>query len=285
MMVDIRYANGRPGPARALVLQCTLRWLATQPVFLLNVSGNMSLQNRVISSPVVFEALAHPVPAFSREADAGGTFIAPLSRDAVMWIEEARGQHDVSLTLVLNYQYQDAILRDSDRQLYGGSVHWGQTQASAHIPRSDWFQRLREMEWSDTAIFEISVMPLQAHPPLTEALRLLHEAQEGLRAGDYKGVLARCREAFESAALYTSPSGNTKEGFELLLADAFPEDEAKRVGLDVTIKGFSKYLHAVGRHAQVPALIVTRGEAEFALATAVSLFSLLSRRLTQQETL
>lgn len=285
LVIVSQSVQGRPGPARALEIYCAIRWISPQPGFPLDLAGSLSCSDRVISNQVALQQFQHPSPAFANNMEVQGTLIAPLTASALRWIEETRGQHDVILTLQLNNRSQEAVPWESQTQTYlGARVSWQPVRVSITIPRSDWLKRLQEMEWNETEIFEIVTSPLQSQEALEEALRLLRESRETLRNGDYKGVLVRCREAFESAARHTSPSGDTRQGFELILGQAFPEDEAKRSSLNATIQAFSQYLHAVGRHAQVPALIVTRGEAEFALATTYSFFSLISRRLAQLET-
>jgi len=189
----------------------------------------------------------------------------------------------VSLTVKLQCTTQEAIeVPAADKrstQLFGGSIRTDtENVQDCVIRRSDWLKRLSEMGWQEYEIFEVAKQPLLADPNLTVAFTRLQEAQNALRSGDYTGVLVKCRAAFESAAKYES-NGDIRKGFDSLLARAFRDDEKKQESLSALIKALSDFFH-LGRHEQYPVILIARDEAEFVFSASISLFSLLSRRVS-----
>jgi hypothetical protein len=287
--------QGRPGPDRALIIKGSLRWLGAEPAFLIAVEGTLLFRDQVLTEVIRPRQVNWHGEnyAFLRSGiEPAAEFVAPLSPEAIHFVEDQRGDTDPHMKLELRYQWQEVLFRPnaepdaSDEQpiiAYGGRVFWNGTEIFVPIARSDWLQHLGAMGWSETEVFEVSVLPLREDPNLAEALRLIRDARTALRLGDYKGVLVKCREALESAARYES-QGDTQKGFELLLARAFPEHEGKRKTLDPLIRALSEYAHTLGRHAQYPALHVRREEAKFAYTTTVGLFSLMSGRLSTNRT-
>lgn len=288
---DSRYVNGRPGPERAIIVNFSFQWHRSQPAFLLDMEGSVSWNDRVLTEAIYLQTVnwlgEHPAILEKENLGVSATLVIPLSSEAIRYIEERRQQSDVSLRLKIRYRWQEAFRDESPRQIDAdqpegryltGAVSWQPVEHSVNIARSDWLRLLGQMEWGHTELFEVAAIPFHDDPNLTEALRLLQDATTALRSSDPKGVLTKCREAFESAAKYES-AGDLKKGYELLLARAFPEEEAKRSLLNSLIKNLTDYAH-LGRHAQYPALHIGREEAEFMLTASLGLFSMLSRRLT-----
>jgi len=118
---------------------------------------------------------------------------------------------------------------------------------------------------------------------LATAIARLREAEGRLRAGDYRGVIAKCRDALESAAKYEA-AGDVSKGFDLLFTRAFKGDATKPPLVEKIVLALRDHANALGRHEQYPVLPASRSEAEFCYATTVALFSMLSRRLVGEET-
>ncbi len=269
----------------ALEVMVAFEWFR-EPSFLLNVAGHVSFHDKVVSDSVRLAEIWWPrsdSTVMTREGGCRAKLVVPLTREAIRFIEENRREQDVSLMMSVQCTTQDAVtVPNPDNgaiRLLGGLIRSDAvTVQDCVITRSDWLKRLSEMGWQEYEIFEVAKAPLLADPNLTVALTRLQEAQTALRSGDYSGVLAKCRAAFESAAKYEA-AGDTKKGFESLLARAFKGEDKKRGALDGLIGKLSEYAH-IGRHEQYPAIHIARDEAEFVYTATVSLFSLLSRRIS-----
>jgi len=275
--------TGRPGPERALFLASRLRWIGIDRAFLLHIGGRVLLNDRVLTDRVHAESLDWEDRNFSlivRDREVLGTVIAPLSSEALHFVEEERRGGDVFLRLELRYRWQEVIARKRQLPgiLLGGRIVWEQIAVDVPLSRDAWLERLQEMGWSERETFEVAVLPLLADRNLAEALRLLDEAQASFRIGDYKDVILRCRAAFESAAKAVS-HGDTRKGFELLRAKAFAEHEAKQRAFDKVLGSLAGYAHTLGQRG----MRITRGEAELMLTSTLGVFSLLSRRLSKRD--
>lgn len=291
LSIEIGTVQGRPGPERALLLSGNIKWYA-EDAYLIALEGKLSLNQRIVSDKVYLQQTSwtsvngRAVGILRRDSNLSGTLVAPLSTEAIKYIEEQTKGQDVSLKLDLRYQYQQIVPWDDPptRRNFrlGAEVFWLENPANLEpIPLSEWLKRLKEMEWKETQLFEVDVLPLQEDKNLAQALQLLQQAETYLRSGNWKDTIAKCRSAFESAAKYES-QGDVKRGFDALLARAFPEHEKKPSVMNDVIKALSEYAHTLGRHEQYPALQVWREEAEFVFTSTVSLFSLLSRRLKER---
>lgn len=295
MNFSIERIEGKPGPERALVFHCSLKWNAG-PAYLIGITGSLQYNGRVLSSTVVPD-----VPHFYANNQAclecnraiPIPMIAPMSAEAILYVERCR-KDDVLLSLTLEYRTLTLLQTPNSRgdNIVVPQISWSRVGMGPAIPRSDWLKRLKEMEWDEIELIEIPKLPLLADKNLEEALRLIEDARIALNNGDHKGVLVKCREALESAAQHesaeasgkeTSDKRDIKKGFELLLSRTFPEHPSKKGAFDPLIQKLSDYTQ-LGRHAQYPALNITRAEADFAFTTTVALFSLIGRRLSGRET-
>lgn len=287
--LEITGVKGRSGPGRALIFSCRWKW-QDQTAFILGISGTLECHGEIVSNHLMPDEIIWPgnnsTPVVENGREFTGTVVVPLSREALSFIERKRNG-DVSFHLKCRYQYQYYLTWTEGKgqgTAIGGQIGWNTSGRNHTIPQSEWQKRLKELGWEELQLFEVPMLPLVSDKNLEHALAALTEAESALRGHDHKGVLVKCREALESAAKYES-AGDTKRGFELLVARAFPDHESKRVAVSALIQKLSEYAHTLGRHAQYPAVNVTRAEAEFALATTVSLFSLISRRLAGKESL
>jgi hypothetical protein len=290
MNIIAKLFSGRPGPNKALEITVSIEWYR-EPGFFIGLNGQVIFADRVVADSVQFQKTywSHSTDSMfiTREGNNNyqGKLLIPMRGEAIHYIEEHRRDQDIFLNVNLHYSWQEAIQVPTNEkgqtQLFGGQVHSDTVSVQdCVIKRSDWLKRLAEMGWQEYEIFEVARQPLLKDPNLTVALQRLVEAQTALRSGDYPGVLAKCRAAFESAAKHES-QGDTKKGIESLLARAFPDAPAKQTSADEIIKALSEYAH-LGRHEQYPAICIGHLEAEFCFNATVSVFSLLSRLLANK---
>jgi hypothetical protein len=304
LVIEPQGVSAARGPQRSLRVNCRFRWDHAVPASLVGLDGRVDFGNHVLCETLYLDewqwAPESPAVMHYQDRPFGGTMVAPVSREAIAFVEERRHAQyrgDVPLTLQVRFRWHEALThlplspRDekSGRTVtyVGGAVVWDRCECSVTVPQSEWLKRLAEMEWGQTEVFEIPALPMLEDPNLAESFRLIREAEVALRTGDYKGVLVRCREALESAAKYEVQSahqGNLKNGYGQLLGRAFPEHEAKPAELNDVMLKLNDFFH-LGRHANYPALHVSREEAEFAYASTAGLFSMISRRLANKAAL
>ncbi len=289
MNIIAKQIIGRPGPNMALEITVSLEWFR-DPGFFLALNGQVMFADRVVADSVQFQKTywghsQNMLITNAKNTSYQGKLLIPIRGEAIRYIEERRRDQDIALGVNLQYSWQEAIQVPSSEKgqtrLLGGQVNSDTLSVQeCVIKRSDWLKRLAEMGWQEYEIFEVAKQPLLKDQNLTVALQRLVDAQTALRSGDYPSVLAKCRAAFESAAKHES-QGDTKKGFESLLARAFAEDTTKQKSADDIIKALSAYAH-LGRHEQYPAICIGRLEAEFCFNATVSVFSLLSRLLANK---
>lgn len=289
MNVIAKQITGRPGPNMAIEIAVSLEWFLQEPAFFLGLSGQAVFGDKVVGDNVQFQKTywGHSDHMFiARDSNPyQGKLIIPISGEAIRFIEENRRDQDVSLNVNLQYTWQEVIQVPAndkgDMRIFAGRVRNDTAPVrECVIKRSDWLKRLAEMKWQEYELFEVAQQPLIHDQNLAIALKRLEEAQIALRGGDYSGVLTKCRAAFESAAKHES-NGDTRKGFESLLARAFKGDEKKQNTMSSVIKDISEYAH-LGRHEQYPAIHIGREEAEFIFCATVSTFSMISRLLTHE---
>ncbi len=270
----------------ALELTVAIGWFG-KPSFLLDLTGEVLFHNKVVGDIVRLGEIWWPLSdstLLTREhGGCHAKLIIPLTREAIRFIEENRRDQDVPLMARLQCTTQEAIdVPGPDKratQRFGGSIRSDTVNVQdCVITRSDWLKRLAEMGWQEYEVFEVAKQPLLADPNLAVAFTRLQEAQTALRSGDYSGVLVKCRAAFESAAKHQS-NGDVRKGFEVLLDRGFKDEAKKQESLNAIIRALSDFFQ-LGRHEQYPVVVIARDEAEFVYTTSISLFSLLSRRIS-----
>jgi hypothetical protein len=294
LAIEVQRVSANPGPQRSLRFACRLIWGRSTWGFLLGLDGRMTWNKHILSETLLLDQWQWPrdSPALMRQEHGFqiGSIVAPVSREAITFIEErrhAQSKGDVTLELEVRYRWQEAIKlppgSPGENTATGctraaGAVVWDKIDVPYFVPQSEWLKRLAEMEWSQTELFEVAATPLKTSEELKRALQLLHEAQQAMSQGHYNTVLAHCYSACESAAHRTAGGDDKKEGWRLLLEAAMPESEEKRKAMDDLIFKLTKYTQA-GRHEGAATVPVSREEAEFTLVTTLGLFSMLSRRL------
>jgi HEPN domain len=295
LAIEPQGVSAARGPQRSLRVNCRFRWDHPVPSILVGLDGRVLFGNHTLCETLYLDewqwAQESPALMYFENRPLGGLIVAPVSREAIAFVEERRHSQyhgDVPLTLQIRFRCQEALThlppspRDGAagrRETYvGGAVVWDRCEFSVTVPQSEWLKRLAEMEWGQTELFEVAATPLKTSEELKRALQLLHEAQQAMSQGHYNTVLAHCYSACESAANRTAGGDDKKAGWRLLLEDAMPESEEKREAMDDLIFKLTKYTQ-VGRHEGLATVPVSREEAEFTLVTTLGLFSMLSRRL------
>ncbi|MCA9664206.1 MAG: hypothetical protein KC503_01420 [Myxococcales bacterium] len=278
MRIELESSTGRPGPIRRLELRGSISWLAAEPAYLLGARGHAQIGDDVVSDDVRLhsQTWGHDSGArLQRDVRQSVTVVVSMPAGALAFIEEWRdGRQDVPLRLEIEYQAQKIANPNT--------VTWSTCQSYLAIPQSEWIKRLREMKWDELELIELPRLPLMHDEKLAQALARIDEARRALRAGDHSGTISKCRAAFESAAKYEVEGDGVKQGFDLLLERAFGDHQARRRAVEAVIAGLRTHANELGRHEQYPAVHVSRAEAEFAFASTVSVFSLISRCLAQR---
>jgi hypothetical protein len=292
--IELQSVLGKLGPERRLELGCRFRWHRNSPAFLLGLDGRLYWGESVLTDSVRVQQVQwrgeNPALLELSNTYYSATLVAPLTLEAIHFIEQQRRGGDVSLKLEVRYRWQEALfdaeevedfIHRSGGTYVGGQVHWQKCDCGVPIPHSEWLKRLREIQWGERELFEMAVVPLQKHPDLGRALELLHQAEVALRLGRRNSVLADCYSACESAAKHMAESNNKAHGWNLLLEGAMPESVDKRDRLNELIKRLMDYTQ-IGRHEGPAAVPISSEEAGFALTTTLGLFSMLSRRLANK---
>lgn len=288
--IAVTQVGARKQPARGLELPFRCQWFsAPTQAFILDVRGTLSFKGRVLTDDV---ALVHmnwhrnDLALMRAGADYFGKLFAPLSIEAMNYIEAERGEDDIAFSLTFRVLYQAAEEQKqemADSRFIPGEVHCAETTANINpVARSAWLKLLSAMEWSEWELIELPTLPFHDDEHLAGALKELRAAQRALRDGENDDALSRCRKAFESAAKHAG-KGKTASGFQLLWERAYPDEEAKRPYFDAVVASLSKVSHEFGRHATYPHLSVTRAEALFTVTTTAALLSLIGRQIAAAE--
>jgi hypothetical protein len=291
--VEIKGLDAQGGPERGLLYTVELTF-SVQRAFLFAVDGVMyDAANRMLCAR---SSLIQLLPGERHSADrehivgsqvgkGRARLLFPLRDEALRAIETRADREHVNLTLQVRAQTFDLPPAQASGQSLNVVGMPGLSQDVAvrsFVPQSIWIGLLSKMGWSELALFEIPMLPFRDDPNLKTALDRLRDAEARLRGGDYRGVIAKCRDAFESAAKYEA-AGNVAKGFDLLFERAFKADGVKPALVSSIVKALRDHANELGRHEQYPALPAARSEAEFVYASTVAMFSMLSRRLTGEE--
>ena len=298
--VEIKKVDAQGGPERALMFVVELTGQPSQPGLLIGMDAwLMANSTELLSSRSLLMALkssdpqrrsTNSVPCLlGGSAGATAQLLIPVSDGVLRHLEARTDRQYVKLSLVVRAQFLDVPPEQqpganpvSPRVVQG--FRFSQDCATpVQVPQSEWVALLHKMGWSELSLFEVPTLPLRDDPNLATAIGRVREAEGRLRGGDYRGVIAKCRDALESAAKYEA-AGDVSKGFDLLFKRAFKGDESKPPLVDKIVHALRDHANELGRHEQYPALPASRSEAEFCFATTVALFSMLSRRLVGEET-
>ncbi len=287
---------GRPGPARGLQIPLRMTYLGSSSHGILHaIEGELHFAGKVVSTAVSctkvhFGGGIH-LATIVRSMETTAVLFVPLTREAIRYIDENRGKDDLTFTLTLRVKWQSA---DEIPPAAGGRVgyrldplSWSEQSPNWEpVPSSTWKRCIEQMEYELREVIEIPRLPFSSDPALAGALALLKSAEEHARDGDWRDVLTNCRLAFESASRYEAPGReNTKRGFELLLARAYPDDgdTPRKEHMDGLIREIRKFCDYLGPHIDAPPVHPTRAEALFALNATASLLAAIGKALSDAE--
>ena len=216
------------------------------------------------------------------EKQSFGNLEVSFNNEAIKYIEDIRKDSDPQFTFNIIYRFQKVITQSPSHTVINsgdvqvGPIRWLETAPFFTVPRSEWIKLLKMMKYSEVEIFEVNKLVFKNDENLNQAFEYLKEAESQLRLGNYDGVLVDCKLAFESAAKYAA-NGKTKQGFDLILENVFPDIVKKQTPFNDFIQSISNYSQ-LGRHADYPHLPIDRDEAEFIYIATLNVFSFISRR-------
>jgi hypothetical protein len=287
---------GRPGPARGLQIPLRMTYVGSSSHGILHgIEGELHFAGKVASAVVsctkVHFGGGANLATIARSMETTAALFAPLSREAIRYIDENRGKDDLNFTLTLRVKWQSA---EEVPPPAGGRVgykldplSWSEQSPNWEpMPSSTWKRCLEQMEYELREVIEIPKLPFSSDPALAEALARLKSAEGHASDGDWRDVSTNCRVAFESLSRYEAPGrDNTKRGFELLLARAYPDSwhAPRRERMNALIQELREFCGYFGPHIDVPPVHPTRAEALLALNTTASLLAALGRALSDAE--
>ncbi len=148
------------------------------------------------------------------------------------------------------------------------------------IARDPWLGILKTFEFGQSEIFELPLRAIQLVPGYEEALLQLNDAQKALAEKNWRLVLIKLWNVFESVGAAARGEGQT--GFERLLREALPHDHYTEVrsalgSLIAYLRLYQqRFMEAYGEE-HIP---VTREDALFAFEMTLSILSYLTKRMT-----
>ncbi len=275
--LSLRSMKGYPPPERALEfwleVKCKTGSHDLKPAWLASVQSQLAFAGRVLTRTHWFHWSSNYTEMKGGE-DHWVQIMFPMPREAVSFIEDGRSGPTVIFDVMCGY----GILRTGTREQgsYVDRFEIESVPAKIEVAQSGWLQHLKEMEWNEYELFEVPRLPLVRSEGLNRALSCLSEAQTALRLHDYDTVLFKCRKAFEAAA---KAGGKTdlKAGFADLCRSAFTDHPEKPAVYDSVMGALGRFAHKLGRHEQMPAVPVSREDAEMMYAASVAVFSALGR--------
>lgn len=136
------------------------------------------------------------------------TFSIRLSDTQLFAIEEARKGGGVELKLNLvaagHGEYGHQVISDN---------------ISYRVPLSEWSRLLRELGHGDVIVLGVHLPTGRESAQLRSAIQLVHEANRHLVNGEYDIVVARCRQAIESAQAALDDGDATRDAVLLYRKD------------------------------------------------------------------
>jgi hypothetical protein len=215
------------------------------------------------------------------------TLRVPMTREIVLAIEKKRGgAGPVRLSIELMIRCREIRATGPE---FNAPTWASKSQPVNHrlqdweIHRDPWRGCLKTLGWNDFQIFELPTGATWEDPMLADALTQLQSAEHLLHfGGDPKAVLSKCYGALESAAKHAvQHDGKKQQGFQALLARAFPGEPDKQSQVNDLIGALNTFAH-LGRHEGYPAQHVSWTEARFGLITTLAVFDLLTNNGKRQ---
>lgn len=206
---------------------------------------------------------AHPdQPIFLASGLNGATAFQTLSielSDAQLFaVEEARKGGNVEFKLHLvgsaNGQYGHQVIGD---------------EIACKVPLSEWARVLRELGHGDVIVLGVHLPTGPESAQLRSAIELLHAANRHLTNGEYDLVVARCRQAVESAQTALNDGDATKEATRLFRTDRQSMSTLQREQVILeTIRHYANPAHHVDNKGNTECY--GRADATFLLTLAAS---------------
>ncbi len=210
------------------------------------------------------------------------TFVVPLTRNAIRFVNERAQGHEIQLTL----QFNGVIFAKDDRpeQEWEGLPvidpgKWfftpvEEANLGISIPRSSWIKDvLEKIGFGKYILFELPIPEVPDPKRWEKALAHLNSAEEQYALGNDPAVFQNCRAAFEAL------KGFPKNVF------AAVEDDEKRKAVDTLLETAQHFFHS-GRHVskagpQEGLFPVDHRDAEFALVLARAFMTYIAKLLVR----
>lgn len=194
-----------------------------------------------------------------------GMFSIGLSDAQLFATEEARkgGGVEFKLRLVAagNGQYGHQVISDD---------------VAYRVPLSDWARVLRELGYGDLIVLGVHLPTGRESAQLRSAIDLLHTANRHLVNGEYDAVVARCRQAVESAQKVLNDGDATREAMSL-----YRKDKESRESMS-TLQRERVILETVRHYANPAHHVDDRGDTEcYGRADATFLLALAAAAVTR----
>lgn len=193
------------------------------------------------------------------------TFSIGLSDAQLFATEEVRTGGGVAFKLRLvaagNGQYGRQVICDD---------------VSYRVPLSDWARVLRELGCGDVIVLGVHLPAERESAQLRSAIDLLHMANRNLVHGEYDAVVARCRQAIESAQKVLNDGSATREAMSL-----YRKDKESRESMS-TLQREQVILETVRHYANPAHHVDERGDTErYGRADATFLLALAAAAVTR----
>src|SRR5262249_59475979 len=118
-------------------------------------------------------------------------FFAPLSSEAISYIEAHRSGAQLAFSLELRVRWQELFeLKVGETQIkrVAGPVRWSKPGPNFDpVALTEWHRILSQMEWQDFEFVEVPPEPLQGETKVFGARRDFGRGEEGLRSGTRRG--------------------------------------------------------------------------------------------------
>lgn len=150
------------------------------------------------------------------------------------------------------------------------------------IARDPWIGILKAFEYGQSEVFELPLRAIQLVPGYEDALLGLKEAEKALAEKNWRLVLVRLWNVFESVGATARAEGQT--GFERLLREALPHEHYAEVrsALASLIAYLRLYQQRFMESYGGEPIPVTREDALFAFETTLSILAYLTKRMTSR---
>jgi hypothetical protein len=257
---------------------------------ILGIDGRLSFGNRLVCEHVLVKEAhwsgGHDIVLIeSGSYEHSIVLFAPLSSEAIAFIEETRAGTQLNLSLELRVRWQEVAevsAGSTGLRRVSGPAHWSRPGPNFDpLPLTEWHRILSEMEWQDWQFVELPLEPFLEVPRLADARGHFERARASFRDGKWPEVLAACHSCLEAIAA-GEDTDDKRRAFSAFLLQSLPggEHADKRAKLDELLGALSAF-YQMGRHVFPRPYDVSRPEASLALNAAGSMLSLLAAILAE----